>query len=67
MWLVFWTFLTPPPPHVDHFTKLGLCTYVDISRTPLPPWLSTWFKDPPIREFHASVIRNAYFIIVILT
>ena len=34
-----------PPPHVDHFTKKGLCTWI-FRDPPFPPWSSTWFKDP---------------------
>ena len=37
MWMVFWTFLTPPPPHVDHFRNKGYVLMWIFREPPFPP------------------------------
>ena len=59
MWMVFWTFLTPPPPMWIILLNKGYVLMWIFREPPLPPWSSTWFKDPPYQDFSVLLeIKN---------
>ena len=47
MWMVFWTFLTPPPPMWIILLNKSYVLMWIFREPPLPPWSSTWFMDVP--------------------
>ena len=58
MWMVFWTFLTPlPPPMWIILQNKGYVLMWIFREPPLPPWSSTWFKDPPYRESPHKTVK----------